>query len=65
MSDIKSSALDLIGNTPLMKISRFLKDENVNVFAKLEYLNPAGSVKAQKYVRDVLRALGQGGLYIP
>ena len=45
MSDIKNSALDLIGNTPLMKISRFLKDENVNVFAKLEYLNPAGSVK--------------------
>ena len=48
MSDIKTSVLDLVGNTPLMKISRYAEAVNAgdaNVMAKLEYLNPAGSVK--------------------
>ncbi len=48
MSDIKNSALDLIGNTPLLKISRYsgaVEATGANVMAKLEYLNPAGSVK--------------------
>lgn len=41
------SALELVGDTPLVEISNFAKDNgiNANVFAKLEYLNPAGSVK--------------------
>ena len=48
MSDIKKSSLDLIGNTPLLEISRYSKAnsiQNATVLAKLEYLNPAGSVK--------------------
>lgn len=48
MSNIKSSALELVGNTPLLKISRYceaVEAANANVLAKLEYLNPAGSVK--------------------
>lgn len=48
MGDVKSSALELIGNTPLLKISRYSKQvgaENANLLAKMEYLNPAGSVK--------------------
>ncbi len=48
MSDIKSSALELVGNTPLLKISRYcgaVEAAGANVFAKLEYLNPAGSAK--------------------
>ena len=48
MSDIKNSALELVGNTPLLKISRYCKAvdaEGANVLAKLEYLNPAGSAK--------------------
>lgn len=43
--DIKYSGLDLIGHTPLLKIDRFLPDCEATVLAKLEYLNPAGSVK--------------------
>lgn len=41
------SALELVGGTPLVEISNFAKENgiNANVFAKLEYLNPAGSVK--------------------
>ena len=48
MSDIKLSALELVGNTPLLKISRYceaVEATDANVLAKLEYLNPAGSAK--------------------
>ena len=48
MADIKQSSLDLIGKTPILKLNRYSEDTNisdVNVLAKLEYLNPAGSVK--------------------
>ena len=47
MADIKANALDLIGNTPLMKLNGYVqgKDTKATILAKLEYLNPAGSVK--------------------
>ncbi len=48
MADIKESALELIGGTPLLKLSGYSKKvgaTNANILAKLEYLNPAGSVK--------------------
>ena len=48
MADIKESALDLIGGTPLLKLNGYSKKvgaTNANILAKLEYLNPAGSVK--------------------
>ncbi len=48
MGMIKESALELIGQTPLLRISRYAKKADITgaeVLAKLEYLNPAGSVK--------------------
>lgn len=39
------SMQELIGNTPLVKINNIELPENVNLFAKLELYNPAGSVK--------------------
>ena len=48
MSKISKSALELIGNTPLLEVSRYAKHagaEHATILAKLEYLNPAGSVK--------------------
>lgn len=48
MSEVKKSALELIGNTPILEISRYAKDkgiENATLLVKLEYFNPAGSVK--------------------
>ncbi|MDD3220299.1 MAG: cysteine synthase A [Lachnospiraceae bacterium] len=48
MSDIKESALELVGKTPLMKLSRYAKNagiEDAVILGKMEYLNPAGSVK--------------------
>ena len=48
MSQVKRSALDLIGKTPIIELGRYAKVagiKNVNLWGKLEYLNPAGSVK--------------------
>ena len=48
MSDIRESASQLIGKTPLLKLNGYMKKagvENATILAKLEYLNPAGSVK--------------------
>ncbi len=48
MNKITKSALELIGNTPLLEVSRYChaRDvKNATILAKLEYLNPAGSVK--------------------
>ena len=42
-----NSAEQLIGNTPLLKLNKIMEKYQLkaNIFAKLEYLNPAGSVK--------------------
>ncbi|MCM1192049.1 MAG: cysteine synthase A [Butyrivibrio sp.] len=48
MSEIKESALELIGGTPILKLNRYGEKagvRGVTLLAKLEYLNPAGSVK--------------------
>jgi len=48
MGKIKESALELIGGTPLLKLNGYSKKAGVTdatILAKLEYLNPAGSVK--------------------
>lgn len=48
MGQIKESALELIGNTPMLRLNRYSKKvgiKDATILAKLEYLNPAGSVK--------------------
>lgn len=55
---IYKSALDLVGNTPLLEVTHFEKDNNLEatVLVKLEYFNPAGSVKdriAKAIIEDV------------
>ena len=48
MSDIKQSAADLIGKTPLLQANNYAKKKGIEdavILTKLEYLNPAGSVK--------------------
>ena len=45
--NIKNSVCELIGKTPLLRLSRFSRERGLGmaVLAKLEYFNPAGSVK--------------------
>lgn len=48
MGKITESALELVGKTPLLRASRYAKNvgaDQADVLVKLEYLNPAGSVK--------------------
>lgn len=48
MADIKKSAAELIGKTPLLEVTNYEKNHgltDVTLLVKLEYLNPAGSVK--------------------
>lgn len=47
MPKIAENLTDLIGNTPLLRLSNYsrLKDISTPIIAKLEYFNPAGSVK--------------------
>ena len=48
MASIKKSATELIGNTPLLELTHYEEKNDIKdatILAKLEYLNPAGSVK--------------------
>ena len=45
--NIKTNVCDLIGHTPLLELRNIEKKENLKskIFAKIEYLNPTGSIK--------------------
>ena len=59
MSKVKNSFLDLVGNTPLVRVNNLIKKDELkaDVLAKLEYFYPAGSVKdriAKEMIQDAL-----------
>ena len=62
MSEIKNSFLDLVGNTPLVRVNNLIKKDELkaDVLAKLEYFNPAGSVKDRIAKEMILDALEKG-----
>ena len=59
---IYNNVTDLIGNTPILKLNNFVSAENVeaNIFAKLEYFYPAGSVK-DRISNDMIAAAEADG----
>ncbi len=57
-----NSLLDLIGNTPLLKLGRTTDDAKPLVLAKVEYLNPGGSVKDRIATRMIEAAEASGEL---
>lgn len=61
---IFSSVVDLIGNTPLVDVSNLSPNSNVKIFAKLENMNPAGSVKDRIAWNMILNAEAEG-LLVP
>ena len=62
MSEIKNTFLDLVGNTPLVRVNNLIKKDELkaDVLAKLEYFNPAGSVKDRIAKEMILDALDKG-----
>ena len=64
MKNIKQSVTELIGNTPLLEAARFQKAEGISgvrLLVKLEYLNPAGSVK-DRVALSMIEDLEQRGV---
>ena len=62
MSKVKNSFLDLVGNTQLVRVNNLIKKDELkaDVLAKLEYFNPAGSVKDRIAKEMILDALEKG-----
>ncbi|MCQ9281826.1 PLP-dependent cysteine synthase family protein [Priestia megaterium] len=53
---------ELIGNTPMIEITQFDLPREIRIFAKLEYVNPGGSVKDRLGKELLQEALGSGRL---
>lgn len=62
--ELKASVLEMIGGTPLVRLRRLTADlpEAVEVWVKLEFLNPGGSVKDRPARQIILDALADGRL---
>jgi cystathionine beta-synthase len=56
------SVVDLIGDTPLVRLNRVTEGSSATVLAKLEYLNPGGSVKDRIALRMIEAAERTGEL---
>ena len=62
MAKVYQKITDLIGSTPLLKLNNIIKNENLeaDVYAKLEYFNPAGSVKDRIALNMIIEAERSG-----
>lgn len=59
MMAIYESALDLVGHTPIVKLNRIVTEGSADVYVKLEYQNPGGSIKdriAKAMIEDAEKA---------
>jgi cysteine synthase len=57
---VAESILDLIGQTPLLHLSRFAQPPLADVYAKLEWMNPGGSVKDRAALGMIVDAEEKG-----
>ena len=57
---VAESVLDLIGQTPLLHLSRFAQPPLAGIYAKIEWLNPGGSVKDRAALGMILDAEERG-----
>jgi cystathionine beta-synthase len=62
MRKVASSILEVIGNTPMVRINRIAKDVKGTVLAKLETYNPGNSIKDRMAVRMIEDAERSGAL---
>ena len=69
MNNVYDNIREMIGNTPIIKINHMGVKPGVNIYAKLELMNPAGSVKDRVgvYMIDDAKKRGllkEGGIFI-
>ncbi len=60
--NVGNNILDLIGNTPLVKINNLNPNPNVEIYAKLEGNNPGGSIKDRIALKMIEQAESEGKL---
>lgn len=60
---IRDTILHTIGNTPLVKINNFNLKKGVNIYAKIEGVNPSGSIKDRIALKMVEQAEKEGRLH--
>lgn len=59
---IYQNILQTIGNTPMVKINKLNQNKNVNIYAKIEGVNPGGSIKDRIALKMVEQAEATGEL---
>lgn len=61
---MKTSLVEMVGNTPLVKLERLSAqiNPNVEIWVKLEFMNPGGSIKDRPARQIILDALADGRL---
>jgi cysteine synthase A len=59
-SGVTENIIELVGNTPLLHLSRFARPPLADIYAKLEYMNPGGSVKDRAALGMILDAEERG-----
>lgn len=57
---VGESVLSAIGNTPMVKLKRLFPSANINLYAKLEMLNPGGSIKDRAAVNVIRQGVESG-----
>ena len=65
MNNVKKNASELIGNTPILQVNNLMEKngiKNASILAKLEYLNPAGSIKDRAALKMIKDAEDKGNL---
>ncbi len=62
--NVANSILDLIGNTPVVKLNRLPEEGSADVYVKLEWFNPGGSVK-DRIAKSMIEAAEREGKLKP
>ena len=57
---IYNNIYELIGNTPIIKINKLFKEDIADIFLKLEWYNPGGSVKDRIAINMIEAAENEG-----
>src|SRR6476660_9840270 len=60
--DVKNNILETIGNTPLVRLNKIVKDLPCEVYAKVEHFNPGNSTKDRMALKMVEVAEQEGKL---
>jgi len=64
MVEIHKDVLELVGNTPIVKLNRIVDEDMADVYVKLEYFNPALSVK-DRIAKSMIEDAEEKGLIKP